>query len=210
MSRAAYTRHRTRQIAYGRWQPYVDAEPARQHLRTLQAIGIGTPRVADLSGLSHATLTDILAGRPRLGRGPCQKIRPATEARILAIPADPEIAAPRAYIDATGTIRRLQALVAVGWSQVRLARALGINRPNFTRFMAQDKVRVTTAQAVRDLYARLWDAPPPAGTGYERNGRRIALRYAASRGWVPPAAWDDDEIDSPNARPHGVRRNGVA
>ncbi|WHT20964.1 hypothetical protein N8J89_07835 [Crossiella sp. CA-258035] len=210
MSRAAYTRHRTRQIAYGRWQPYVDAEPARRHLRALQAVGIGTPRAAELSGISASVLVAILVGQPCLGRGPRQKIRPATAAKILAIPVTPEVAAPCALIDSTGTIRRLQALVAIGWSQVRLARELGVNRGNFVGLMNRGQVTVATAAAVRSLYSRLWDAPPPAETGFERNGRRIALKHAADRGWVPPAAWDDDEIDDPKACPRGVRRDGVA
>ena len=38
----AYNRNRVRQIAYGRWQPYVDAEPARQHVQALQANGIAS------------------------------------------------------------------------------------------------------------------------------------------------------------------------
>jgi hypothetical protein len=74
---------RERQILYGRWQPYVDAGPARQHLRTLAAAGIGWRRAARLSAVSTGAVSKILYGGPGQ-RPPSQRIRPQTAAAILA------------------------------------------------------------------------------------------------------------------------------
>ena len=41
---------RTRLIAYGQWQPYVDADQARAHVRRLAVQGIGWKRTAALAG----------------------------------------------------------------------------------------------------------------------------------------------------------------
>ena len=62
-------------------------------------------------------------------------------------------------------------------------------------------VRVKTARVVAEVYDRLWDKPAPEG----RN-RSCALAMARRKGFVPPLAWDDDEIDDPAARPHGEWR----
>lgn len=104
-------------------------------------------------------------------------------------------------IDSAGTMRRLQALAAIGWSTVKLARQLGVTQGPLWRLMMQPhRVRRETATRVAALYDRLWNQPPPAGRGavYARNS-------AARKGWPPPLAWDDDTIDDPAAEPQGVR-----
>ena len=55
---------RSRAILYGRWQPYVDAGPVREHLRALAAAGIGHRRVGELAGVSSGSLSKILYGGP--------------------------------------------------------------------------------------------------------------------------------------------------
>ena len=104
-------------------------------------------------------------------------------------------------IGSTGTMRRLQALAAIGWSTVELARQLGVTQGPLWRLMMQPhRVRRETATRVAALYDRLWNQPPPAGRGvaYARNS-------AARKGWPPPLAWDDDTIDDPAAEPQGMR-----
>ena len=59
---------RSRAILYGRWQPYVDAEPVREHLRALAAAGIGHRRVGELAGVSSGSLSKILYGGRGTGR----------------------------------------------------------------------------------------------------------------------------------------------
>ena len=50
---------RTRQTAYGRWQPYVDAQPVRDHINTLRAQGMGWKRVAEVANVEPSVLWKI-------------------------------------------------------------------------------------------------------------------------------------------------------
>ena len=67
-------------------------------------------------------------------------------------------------LEAHGTRRRLQALVAIGYSQSYLADRLGIHAGNFgTMFHHRGQVTVATARAVADLYDEL-SMTPRVGT----------------------------------------------
>jgi transcriptional regulator with XRE-family HTH domain len=190
---------RNRQIAYGRWEPYVDAGPAREHLGVLAASGIGWKRAAMLAGVSTSVVSKILYGGPG-SRPPARRIRPETEAAILAVSPSPALLAGKAPVDATGTRRRMQALVACGWSQAKLAARLGVLPGNFGDMIyRRPMVTAATARAAEKLYGELWDKPPPESSHREKIAASRARRYAAARGWPPPLAWDD--IDDPQASP---------
>ena len=192
--------HRDRQILYGRWRPYVDAGPAREHLRALSAAGIGWKRAAELAGLSTGTVSKLLYGGPG-DRPPSRRIRPETAGAILAVKPSAGQLAPGALTGITGTRRRLQALVATGWSQARLAGELGLTGANLGAVMRCDQVTAGTARTVSELYDRLWDRPPPEHDQRTRIAASRARNHAAARGWVPPLAWDDDVIDDPDGLP---------
>ena len=184
---------------YGQWQPYVDAVPIREHLEALGRAGIGWKRVALLSGVSTSSVSGILYGRP--GRPPTRGVRRETAAAILAVRPGAEAVAPAALVDAAGTRRRLQALVAIGWSKSRLAARLDMLPGNFGQAMQREQVTAATARAVRDLYDELWATPPAEGTRREKASAVRARKYATEHGFVPPLAWDDDELDLPAAQP---------
>ena len=110
-------------------------------------------------------------------------------------------------LDATGTRRRLQALIWNGWSLSTLAGRYGCTPKGVRRMLAYERVGQGTAGKVRALYDDLWDQSPPQGTPYERRAVTTARGYARERGWVPPLAWDEDAIDDPAAVPaQGWRR----
>jgi hypothetical protein len=118
------------------------------------------------------------------------------------------------WVDATGTHRRIRALMRNGWSLGRLSEKLGCDR-QVLRKKLHDRERVlgATARAVRELYDDLWNTPPPEGNRAERRAATMARRYAEERGWVPPGAWDDGPgphyIDDPVAVPaDGWERGG--
>jgi hypothetical protein len=196
----AYERHRERQVLYGRWQPYVDAGPAREHLRALAGCGIGWRRAAALAGVSTGSVSKILYGGPG-GRPPARHIRPETEAKILAVQPSLGALGSKALVDATGPQRRLQALVAVGYSQASLGRRLGITPQNFTATMNAARLTAATARAVRALYDELWNVPPDESEHRQRISVSRARNTARANGWPPPMAWDDDQIDNPDAGP---------
>jgi hypothetical protein len=196
--------HRSRMIAYGRWQPYVPAGCARVWVLMLQEYGIGWKRVAFLAGIGAGTVNGLLYGR---GGRLVRRIRPATEAALLAVKPVLANLDDRAPVDATGTRRRLRALVAAGWPQRRLARRLGWQWAFFSAVINR-RTRVTagTARAVIALYDALWDQEPPQQTPAERGAVTKARSLAASRGWDLPQAWDDEAIDDPGATSAECRR----
>jgi hypothetical protein len=106
-------------------------------------------------------------------------------------------------VDPTGTRRRIEALVALGWTfnelDRRLGRSTGFTSRQRVHAAAGRPVFQSTAQAYTRLYDELSMRVPPADF-FVRRSRTRALRL----GWVVPLAWDDDTIDNPAARPHGL------
>lgn len=194
-----YEKTRVRRVARGTWQPYVDAEPSRRHVRELMDRGVGWRRVAEVSGVSHGTISKLLYGVPDRALAPLQRVRPRTAEQLLAVRFSNDLLADGALMDATGTWRRIQALVAVGWPKVHIARALGATGQGLQ--LSERLVVASTARSVADLYDRWWDADPTAH-GVQAAQADRARRYASVRGWPPPMAWDDDALDVPEAQPH--------
>jgi DNA-directed RNA polymerase subunit K/omega len=198
---AVYCERRARAIAYGTWQPFVDAEPVRQHILDLRSCDLGLRRIAEAAGVDRKRLQAILTGRPERGTGPQEKIRPEIAAAVLAVEPSFDLLGDTTVIEATGTRRRLQALVTLGWSQAKLAERLGWTPGNFTVLMREPQTFVRTARKVRALYDELWDQAPPEDSHRDKISTSRARNMAQARGWVPPQAWDDDTIDDPTACP---------
>lgn len=194
-----HRQERRKAQAYGTYQPYfVDTQPVRDHIEKLRAVGMGRRTIGELTGVSHRTLADMLKGTRRCTRVNADK--------ILALEPNPDHVAPGTLVDGTGTRRRLQALVAAGWSQQRLAQQLGTTSGHFGECIhgVHPNVEKRTHDAVAALYERLWNTLPPIRAYREKAGITRAKAYAAERGWATAAAWDDDELDNPDARPQGV------
>lgn len=200
---STYERHREREKLYGRWQPYVDAEPARQHVLLLRSYGIGPKVIARLSGVPHGALAKLVYGDRKRGMAPSRRIRPETAAKLLSVQPRVENLAPAGFTNATGTWRRLQALVAIGYSQSQLAGRLGKGK---ALQFSNDYVQASTARAVRELYEQLAFTQPPEATHREKIAASRARRYAADRRWPPPLWWDDEDLDDPTYAGHHAYR----
>lgn len=208
----AYENNRRRQNAYGRGD-LVDADPVRAHVNALRAQGMGFKRIAQAAGVSNATMTKLLYGhyapgpggrdgRGELLRGPSKRVTKATARKVLAVGLD---LADGRVVPADGSIRRVRALVAIGWSQARIASHLGIGRQNFhlgTGRRAQ--VTKVTADAVAALYDELSMRLPPETNQRERIAASRSRRYAKARGWLPPLALDDERLDDPTYLPGSI------
>jgi hypothetical protein len=134
-------------------------------------------------------------------------MRVNAQAAAALLEVSPRNAAPAWHVDATGARRRLRALVRAGWPVRRLAALCGLSLSTAYDLALgrRDAVEPATAAAVAAAYDRLWTGPPPGATAQDAAGINRARRYAAARGWPPPLAWDDDEIDNPKAHPKGLR-----
>ncbi len=160
----------------------VDAAPIRRHILALQARGYRASGIATAAGVSTNLITYTLTT--------ARKVHAATARKILAVEE------PSGVVDATGTRRRIQALIALGWTFSALASRLGYTRAAVHHWTRHDSVTTASAAAARQLYDELWDQPPPPGMAATRN-RNLAARS----GWPPPMAWDDDLIDDPTGVP---------
>lgn len=197
---AAYERDRVRNQLYGRPGNLVDAQPAREHLQHLLAAGMGLKTISAVGRIGHGSLYPILWDRggsnPRERRPRRTRITRDLEQRILAI--QPQLA-DGARIDATGTRRRIRALIAIGWTQTAIAARLGWTVQNLSARMVQGtrgtEVTERTRKAVVTMYDDLWQQPQTGG--HATRARALAARH----GWPPPLAWDDDAIDDPTASP---------
>lgn len=198
----AYERNRRRQTAYGRYDHgRVDAEPVREHLRYLMDNGVSYKQASKLSGVSLSAVGAILYGRPERNHGPYPRVSRSTADKILAVRPSLDGMADGRYIDSTGTKRRVQALVAIGWSRARIGERIGISPTNMSAFLQADQCTVTKAKVVRALYNELWNKPQQGTDQRSRISANRARNYARSQGWVPPLAWDDGTIDDPAAKP---------
>lgn len=183
----AYGQHRVRQMAYGRWQPYVDAGPAREHVQWL--ISQGVP-VTNLSPI-YSGVNLLLYGAPHRGMPPTQRMRRESAEALLAVRPTLDMLGPGAYIDSAGARRRLQGLCALGWSVAAIARHMETAPRQIHRALDEATVTAAMHQRVLAAYEDL-SMVRPEGLYADKTRRR-----AARQGWVPPLAWDEEFLDLP-------------
>lgn len=197
---SSYARWRARQIAYGRWQPWADAAPVRDHVSALRRHGASYRAIAEAAGVSPMTVHHLLNGRSsQTGQLP-SRVGSAQASRLLALSLP---AVPGGRRDSCGARRRLQGLVALGHCPTRLARQAGITSPRMRRLLAGQTRRVSPAlhAAIADLYDQMWNRLPPEQTRREQAIADAARHRAQAAGWSPPMALDDDRIDDPAYQP---------
>jgi hypothetical protein len=195
----ARERNRQKQKAYGRFDTgLVDAEPVRQHVLELIEFGIGYKRIAMLAGVGITGVRSLVWGRqdpgPRYGEIPKRVGREKAE-KILAVQPTIEHLGARRSVPGIGTHRRVQALVARGWSVTRIGRELGWEPGNFHAMMRREHVGAATHREVAALYDRLWNVEPPQEEWRDKIAHTRSLGFAKRRGWLPPLAWDDIDTD---------------
>lgn len=198
-----YARRVHRQRGYGTWQPFVDAEPVREHVLTLIETGINLKRVGELAGVTHSVVERLIyevAGRPRTAR-----LRPEIAEKLLTVPAIP---APNHRIDALGTRRRVQTLVAAGWPTQYLAPHFGLHPRHANELLRAELVLLRTAQAVAEAYTRLADTDPVTAGVPDWIALR-SRRHAERRGWLPPTRWTDDDFDAPEPTAADKARDAI-
>lgn len=145
----------------------------------LNAAGLGQRRIAQLAGVAASSVRGI----------PDREwVTTALARKILAVRPDSQIALDKSLVDATGSRRRLQGLVAAGYSQAALARELNTTETR-VQFVVNGKIDRLTADMRRriiELADRLCHIP----------GSSVRAKNKAKKmGWVPLLAWDDIDRD---------------
>lgn len=173
----------------GRPSGMVPVGPVRGHLDRLLGAGLTQDRIAVAARVSRRSTIRAIYEPGRV------KMRAFTAARIMAVPI-PESPPNRGagYMPALGTQRRLRALVASGYQQKDLAARMGMSWQTVSGAVNGNHpyVLMSTAAAVDELFRELQLIP---------GGDGRAKLWAQRRGWYPPLAWDEDDLDKPSARP---------
>lgn len=165
----------------------VPAGPTRERLRVWLDQGWSAVHLAHLLDVDHATVTRIAQG------GSARVHRDIAAAAARVAPSARNAPTPASPVPAVGAIRRVEALMALGWTTA-LIEAEMPRRVHVTRFMV-------SARDTGVCMARTWLAVDAAYRSLSgRRGPSLhTRRRAAKAGYAPPLAWDD--IDDPNAVP---------
>ncbi|MGW3492014.1 hypothetical protein [Streptomyces sp. NPDC001054] len=163
----------------------VPVGPVAEHISRLTAEGWSCAQIAAAANCSESSVRSA-------ARRQYATMRADLAARILAARPTLATAGPRTNVASVGTIRRVQALTALGYSLREISAASGIVRTALGHIITHEHP-VITAQHARSIAAlyRAWSTRQ--GTNTRARNRALAL------GWHGPLAWDD--IDDPNATP---------
>ena len=186
---------RHRKMIYGTYQPYfVDAAPARNHLRKLIESGLEIKTLARKLDVGQTTLRDLLYGRSKSR----QKDRPehkkqiarSVSEKILGVSFQ-EIETYSRFVDGNKVRRRVQALAAIGYNYSFIAKEIGVERHNFYVTLNSTRVHWLTFEAVDRVFKQYENTKRVSDDPRIQGGITRTLRTAKANGWLPPAAYDD-------------------
>lgn len=167
---------------------YVDPTPVLHHLRRLRALGWTWEQIGATAHISHSVPYDLAQHR-------YQRLQKVSADALLAVPLTSRES--HRGVGAHGTKRRVQALAWMGWPEAEVAARCGVRPKTIAAEIDRGRVSHRLALRVAAVYADLSHVPGPS---------QVAAGKARSLGHPPPAAWDEDTIDNPRARPIGARR----
>ncbi len=163
----------------------IDTDRARTHLAALEGAGWSARSIAATVGTSTSVIMRIKEGQPKASRRIIDG--------ILAVPVDQlatRTLTGEPFVSRVGTVRRIQALMTIGWSCKAMAEHLTNGKPEqwlYNLLNQQGRwVRRSTHDEVARLYRDLCTRPGPS---------EIAKRRARERGFPGPMDWDDIDHD---------------
>lgn len=170
-------------VKHGSEEPrLVDSTRTELHIAYLRAHGMGYRRIAEESGVAVTVIARLI----NLDRSrPADRVRIETQEAILKLRPTSRL------VPGLIAARKLQALVAIGWTQAELAHRLDLSPSNMKPIITGSRpIYTSTDKKVDQLFRQLQNTP----------GRSDLARDRAKRlKWLPPLAWDD--IDDPSERP---------
>lgn len=165
----------------------VDIRPVQEHLAALIAADLTPQMIAKQGGIVTRRITDIITDRGRF-----YVSRHVADA-IFSVPVPGDD-----ITKALGTIRRLQALVTIGYPLFELAHRLRTDEAELERIVIRQPtiIGIELANSVTDLYAKCHAVAGPNDD---------ARKYGRRMHWASSFAWEDlTALDDPNAKPEGV------
>ena len=95
--------------------------------------------------------------------------------------------------DAAPSARRIQALVALGWTYGQIGKWLDVSHDMPPKWAHQrgTVIRTSVARRIAKTYEARSMTTPPTTTGRDRWRISYAQTTARRNGWLPPLAWDD-------------------
>lgn len=98
------------------------------------------------------------------------------------------------FISATGSRRRVQALMTLGWPLVVILDHAGVVRRSLYHFMEADRINRDDAKKIEAAYRKLMLREPSTKEIDQRQITRAKNRAAASN-WAGPMDWNNIETD---------------
>jgi transcriptional regulator with XRE-family HTH domain len=181
----------------------IPADEARAHGKMLTEAGMFVTDIARLAGVSRSIVGQVISGR-------VSRVHRDTAAAILGVPAPRKgFVGCDGIVSALAAQRRIRALSRRGFSLKAMARETGASvfTVDSIRNGNRTRIRASMDQAIHAAYNRLWNADP-LDFGVTPGGVTQARNWAAEQEWAPPAAWDDDTIGDPRAKPKGMLPRG--
>ncbi|MEE2040123.1 hypothetical protein Q8791_23170 [Nocardiopsis sp. CT-R113] len=157
------------------------------HITHLRKGGWSVAQIADAAGTSPSGLYKLINGD--VGR-----VRTKTAAALLALSGPPPLSQSVSKRPIFGAQRRVRALIALGWSQRAIAERSGLSVEvmYLVRRGGRAMITSTTHHAIAQAYQELSRAAP-------ENPSAAMVQLAKAEGWPPPAGWDDEWLDLPEA-----------
>ncbi|PWJ23344.1 hypothetical protein ATK17_3838 [Branchiibius hedensis] len=164
---------------------YVPADPIRRRLQRFVDADVPVKALARSTGLSAPALQAILSG----DRTTVQR-RTATRVSGLTL-TDVYDQQQSGHVPKVGAVRRVHALMAMGWTKDHIAEAGATSLPRVLSGPG-NLITLEKWREIKTVYEELSMTPGPSPATRAR---------ARNRGYAPPLAWDDHTIDDPRAEP---------
>lgn len=177
--------------------PVTEAVAVVEDLR--DRYGLGRLSIADLSGLPEGTVNDFLYRKRDTRKSVC--CHTLASLQSIQPPFDLTLLRPWSTLLSFPYARKVQALIALGYSLRHLGRELHTGQDTLRRVLSRPTITRQKAQRIDELYERLWDKPFSPTNSTENRVRWMTIATARSLGYAPPMCWCDEAIYQPEGRP---------
>lgn len=179
-------------MTYEFWVP---AAPVREHVNKLRAFGIGQRQIALLANVPYQCVKELVGGNTNTRGQATQRITNGAARRLLAVEMKYENVADNKTIPSKASVRRIQALCAIGYSLNWQADKLKTHPQTLLFALRRDRITNGMAKKVETLFNAYAFTPKVGKSKIERRGIAKTKNHAKRNGWVGAAFWENIELD---------------